>query len=140
MRKLATIALLLAASLFTVACTDAETETELDDVASIDEPSDLAVGPELDALRQRGLQPGLADLLDDNARPAHAPAAEDGGDRFDDGSRGDRAPAEPGTGVAECRTSPKVGADQPVAGLASAELGVRARARFDMMRKMNLVK
>lgn len=117
MRKLATIAL-LALSLLTVACTESEDADTDFEAASIDEPTDLAMDGDTDTLIERA--PGGGEPLADRIGPT---------DR-------DVAPGQPATGTAECPTVTKLSSNEPVIGIASDELGARARERFDRMAKL----
>lgn len=139
MRKLATIAL-LALSLLTVACTESEDADTDFEAASIDEPTDLAIGDEVDSLSERaptGGEPGTDRIDDSVERAAHQPSGEPTADRVGaTGSAFGTAPGEPGTGTAECVTERKLRTGEPVVGLASDELGARARERFDQMIKI----
>lgn len=139
MRKLATIAL-LALSLLTVACTESEdADTDLE-AASIDEPTDLAIDEANDSLSERAPTSGqpTTDRIEDGvARAAHHPGDEPMADRI--GATGGAlgtAPGEPGTGTAECVTETKLSSGEPVVGIASDDLGARARERFEQMIKI----
>lgn len=115
MRKLATIAL-LALSLLTVACTESE-DADFE-AASIDDVDGLAIDDETGTLSER------------------APSdSEPVADRVGANGLG-TAPGQPGTGTAECLTAVKLSNGEPVVGIASDELGIRARERFDQMVKI----
>ncbi|KAB2910273.1 MAG: hypothetical protein F9K40_03000 [Kofleriaceae bacterium] len=137
MRKLATIAL-LALSLLTVACTESEDADTDFEAASIDEPTDLAMDGDTDTLIERAPGGGLpsTDRFDDGVeRAPHQPGAEPLADRIGPTDR-DVAPGQPATGTAECPTVTKLSSNEPVIGIASDELGARARERFDQMAKI----
>jgi hypothetical protein len=146
MNKLATLlkTAILALSLFTVACTETEgDDTDLDSV-SIDEPTDLSIDGETDTLRERAPSVGAATggqaAIAGVQRPAHAPSGEPTSDRLGVNTVG-TAPGQPGTGTAECVQSLKLGNGEPVVGVAdSRTLGLRARDRFQQMRKIVAVR
>ncbi len=144
MNKLATLlkTAILALSLFTVACTETE-DTDLDSV-SIDEPTDLSIDGETDTLTERAPS-AAADTSTEAAtagaqRPAHVPSGEPTSDRLGMNTTA-TAPGQPGTGTAECVQPLKLGNGEPVIGVAdSRALGLRARGRFEQMRKIAAVR
>jgi hypothetical protein len=141
MRKLATLAL-LALSLLTVACTESEDGDTTFEAAEIDEADIEGFDPDTDTLSERartGAEPAVDSLSGSstNARPQHAPSTQPASDRV--GAAGtvtSTEPGQPGTGTAECMTSTKLTNGEPVVGLASDELGARARIRFEQMTKI----
>jgi hypothetical protein len=140
MRKLATIAL-LALSLLTVACTESEDVDADFEAAELDEPTDLAIDGEIDTLSERAggsvADPFSATVGDTRQRPASAPSGEPLTDRVGTMNAAlGTAPGESAPGTAECMTSNKLMNGEPVVGIASDELGARARERYEQMLKI----